>query len=44
MASWSTDTINERERFSFWREIVCKMVFKISPESPHEHFSGHVTA
>ncbi|HUL90527.1 MAG TPA: helix-turn-helix domain-containing protein [Pseudolabrys sp.] len=44
MNFWSTDTVNERERFSFWRELVCKMVFSISPESPHENFSGRITA
>jgi AraC-like DNA-binding protein len=42
--SWSTDTINERERFSFWREVVCKTVYNISPEAPPERFSARITA
>ena len=44
MASWTTDAIKQRERFSFWRDIVCKRVFNISSEAPPELFSGRVTA
>jgi AraC-binding-like domain len=40
MVSWSTDSINERERFSYWREIVCNTIFSISPEAPRERFSA----
>ena len=43
MVSWSTDTINERERFSYWREMVCSTLFSISPEAPSERFSGRIT-
>lgn len=44
MVSWSTDTINERERFSFWCEIVCSTVFNISSEPAPQLFSGRITA
>jgi AraC-like DNA-binding protein len=44
LASWTTDTIKERERFSFWREIVCSTVFNISSECPPQLFSGRITA
>lgn len=42
MTFWSTDSIPERERFSFWREIICSTIFSISPEAPHERFSARV--
>ncbi|HZP71699.1 MAG TPA: helix-turn-helix domain-containing protein [Pseudolabrys sp.] len=42
MAFWSTDSIPERERFSFWREIVCTQIFSISSEAPSERFSARV--
>ncbi|HEY6860985.1 MAG TPA: hypothetical protein VI358_14520, partial [Pseudolabrys sp.] len=42
MTFWSTDTIPERERFSFWREIICNTIFSISPEAPSERFSARV--
>lgn len=42
MTFWSTDTIPERERFSFWREIICDTIFSISPEAPSERFSARV--
>jgi AraC-like DNA-binding protein len=44
MVSWSTDTINERERFSYWREMICSTLFSISPEAPSERFSARITA
>jgi AraC-like DNA-binding protein len=43
MVSWSTDTINERERFSYWREMICSTLFRISPEAPSERFSARIT-
>lgn len=44
MVSWSTDTINERECFSYWRDVVCDAIFNISPEAPPERFSARITA
>ncbi len=44
MASWSTDAIEERDRFSFWREAVCQSLFNLSPEASPGPFSGHMTA
>ncbi len=43
MVSWSTDMINERERFAFWREMICNTLFSISPEAPSERFSARIT-
>jgi AraC family transcriptional regulator, positive regulator of tynA and feaB len=40
MQSWSTDTINERERFSYWRDVVCQSLFNVSAEAPTGHFTG----
>jgi len=42
MVSWSTDTINERERFSYWRDMICSTIFSISPEAPSERFSARL--
>jgi len=40
MVSWSTDTIDERDRFAYWREMICSTLFSISPEAPSERFSA----
>ena len=42
MVSWSTDTINERDRFAYWREMICSTLFSISPEAPSERFSARI--
>ena len=42
--TWSTDSIDERERFSFWREMVCRNVFNISVQAPPKRFSASITA
>lgn len=44
MTTWSTDSIDERERFSFWREMVCRNVFNISVKAPPKRFSANITA
>jgi hypothetical protein len=44
MGSWSTEAIKERERFSFWLEVVGQTVFNISSETPLQLFSGRITA
>lgn len=44
MASWSTETVKERERFSYWREVVCQALFNVSAEAPHGNFTGHMQA
>ena len=43
MDSWSTDTINERECFSYWREVICDRVMSISPDTPSDRFSARLT-
>ncbi len=44
MLTWSTDTVAARERFSYWREVVCQTVFNVSMEAPAEHFSARMMA
>jgi AraC family transcriptional regulator, positive regulator of tynA and feaB len=41
---WSTDATNARERFSYWRDAVCRAVFNISIEAQPEHFSAHIAS
>jgi AraC family transcriptional regulator, positive regulator of tynA and feaB len=41
---WSTNSARARERFSYWRDAVCRAVFNISIEAPPECFSARITA
>lgn len=43
-ATWSTDSIEERERFSFWREVICRNVFNVSVQASPKRFSASITA
>jgi AraC-like DNA-binding protein len=42
MVSWTTDTVEARERFSYWREMICSTLFSISPETPTDRFSARL--
>jgi AraC-like DNA-binding protein len=42
MINWSTDGIPPRERFDYWREVVCKTVFDVSTESQSDRFSARI--
>jgi AraC family transcriptional activator of tynA and feaB len=42
MQSWSTTSVRPRERFSYWREVVCKTVLNVSTECPVEGFSASI--
>ena len=42
MVSWSTDAIRERERFAYWRDMICSTLFSISPEAPSRSFSARI--
>ena len=44
MHVWSTDAIRKRERFSYWREALCKAVFNLTIEAHPENFSARITA
>src|SRR5215469_9917849 len=44
MQTWSTGESRPRERFSYWREAICRSVFNISIEAAPEHFSAHLSA
>jgi AraC family transcriptional activator of tynA and feaB len=39
---WSTDAVSARERFSFWREVVCQSVFNVATESGSDGFSARI--
>jgi AraC-like DNA-binding protein len=41
---WSTDAARADERFSYWREAVCRAVFGISIEAAPERFSARIAA
>ncbi len=41
---WSTDAAGARERYSYWREAVCRAVFNISIEALPEPFSARITS
>ena len=41
---WSTDATHARERYSYWRDAVCRAVFNISIEATPEHFSARITS
>jgi AraC family transcriptional regulator, positive regulator of tynA and feaB len=40
--SWSTDTVDRRERFSYWREFVCQSLFNVSAEAPPGDFTAQM--
>lgn len=42
MPEWSTDSVNARERFSYWQEAVCRWVFNTSIEAPPGPFSARL--
>ena len=42
-AVWSTDPLPERERFSYWRDAVCRTVFNVSIDSAPERFSARMS-
>lgn len=41
---WATDAVRAHERFSFWRDAVCRALFNISIDAPAERFSARITA
>ena len=43
MVTWTTDAVEARERFSYWREMICSTLFSISPETPSDRFSARLT-
>ena len=42
MVSWSTDAINERERFSYWREMICTRYSVFRPKLLPNGFSARI--
>jgi AraC family transcriptional activator of tynA and feaB len=41
---WSTDTIRNRERFSYWREALCQAVFNLTIEAHPQDFAARITS
>ena len=44
MAEWSTAGVAARERFSYWREAVCKSIFNLAIDAPPGPFSARLTS
>jgi len=44
MAEWTTTGVNPRERFSYWREAVCRSIFNLTIEAPPGPFSARMEA
>ena len=42
MSFWTTDAVSERERFAYWREVICQSLFNISAEAPPGRFVGQM--
>jgi AraC family transcriptional regulator, positive regulator of tynA and feaB len=42
LVSWSTDAIAERERFSFWQEVVCQNVLNVATAAPPRGFQARI--
>lgn len=43
MSAWTTNSVRPRDRFSFWREVVCQAVLNVSTEAPPERFWARIT-
>jgi AraC family transcriptional regulator, positive regulator of tynA and feaB len=41
---WSTDAARAHERFSYWREALCRTVFNISIDAAPERFAARIAA
>ena len=41
---WSTDTVRPRERFAYWQEVLCRLVFNLTVEAPSGHFAARTIA
>jgi AraC-like DNA-binding protein len=44
MVEWSTETVQSRDRFSYWREAVCQSIFNISIEAPPGPFAARLAS
>ena len=45
MTIWTTDALPERDRFSYWREVLCEAYVALNPEVVSDApFAGEVTA
>jgi len=44
MVEWSTDTVDARDRYSYWREAVCRSIFNVSIEAPAGPFSARLAS
>jgi AraC-like DNA-binding protein len=40
---WSTNSVPERERYSYWRDAVCRAAFNLTIEAVPERFSARIT-
>lgn len=42
MTSWTTETVQAQESFSYWREVVCQTVLNVATEHPSNGFSAKI--
>ena len=43
MTVWTTDTVKPGDRFSFWREVVCRTVLNVATEARPEQFWARIS-
>lgn len=43
MPDWCTENVPARERFSYWREAICRSIFNTTIEAPAGPFSARLT-
>src|SRR5262249_28201634 len=43
MTTWTTDAVRPGDRFSFWREVVCRTVLNVSTEAPPDRFKAQIS-
>jgi AraC family transcriptional activator of tynA and feaB len=42
--TWSTDAVDARDWFSFWREVICNTALNVSTEAPSPQFRARISA
>jgi AraC family transcriptional regulator, positive regulator of tynA and feaB len=43
MTTWTTDAVKPSDRFSFWREVVCRTVLNVATEGPPKQFWARIS-
>jgi AraC-like DNA-binding protein len=40
---WSTNSVQPRDRFSYWRDAICRSIFNLTIEAPAGYFTARMT-